>query len=190
MEFGLLGPLTVRNGDMLLDIPQGKPRAVLAVLLARTGQVVPAAELIELIWDGSPPRTAPATLPNYVTKLRRAIGGPSQARIRTSQPGYLIETTPDELDLTMFEALCRDGHRAVGQREWELAAAQLRAALALWRGRPFIDIPCPPLAMTEVPRLEELRASALEDRIDADMHLGRHHEVIAELMMFVATGRP
>jgi DNA-binding SARP family transcriptional activator len=189
MEFGLLGPLTVRHGVRLLDIPRGKPRAVLAVLLSRTGQVVPADELMELIWDGRPPPSARPTLHNHVKRLRRALGEPAQARVRTSMPGYLVETGPDELDLTRFGTLCGDGRKAGEVGEWARAAEQFRAALSLWRGRPLLDICCPLLAVSEVPRLEELRASALENRIDADLHLGRHHEVIAELQQFAAGER-
>jgi DNA-binding SARP family transcriptional activator len=189
MEFGLLGPLTVRRGEASLEIPQGKPRALLAVLLSRTGRVVSADELMELIWNGSPPPSSRATLQNHVKRLRHALGEPTQARVRTSPPGYVIETGPDELDVTRFGALCREGREAAGRGEWARAGTQLRAALSLWRGRPLLDISCPLLTVSEVPPLEELRASALEDRIDADLHLGRHHEVIAELRQLAASER-
>ena len=106
-----------------------------------------------------------------------------------SPPGYVIETGPDELDVTRFGALCREGREAAGRGEWARAGTKLRAALSLWRGRPLLDISCPLLTVSEVPPLEELRASALEDRIDADLHLGRHHEVIAELRQLAASER-
>jgi DNA-binding SARP family transcriptional activator len=189
MEFGLLGPLTVRHGDRLLAIPKGKPRAVLAALLVHSGRVVPADELIDLLWNGSPPPSARATLLNHVKRLRRALGGPTQARVRTSSPGYLVEAGPGELDLASFGELCAEGRRALRRGDWERAASHLTAALSLWRGQPLLDVHCPRLTVGEVPRLEQLRASALEDRIEADLHLGRHHEVITELQQLAASER-
>jgi DNA-binding SARP family transcriptional activator len=189
VEFCLLGPLIVRSGDTVLPIPQGKQRAVLAVLLVRAGQVVPAYELAELIWDGAPPRSARVTLQNYVKRLRQALGEAGQARIRTRDAGYLIEARPGELDLLRFNALCGMGHAAARQGEWDRAALQLRAALALWRGQPFVDVSCQLLAASETPRLAELRITALEDRIAADLHLGRHAQVIPELQQLALAER-
>ena len=189
MEFCLLGPLVVRSGEELLPVAQGKQRAVLAALLVRAGKVVPAYELTELIWDGAPPRSARVTLQNYVKRLRQALGEAGPARIRTRGPGYLIETQPGELDLHRFSTLCGTGRAAVGHGEWERAALQLRAALSLWRGQPFVDVSCPMLAARETPPLAELRMAALEDRIDADLHLGRHAQVIPELQQLAVAER-
>jgi len=189
VEFCLLGPLVVRSGDAVVPIPQGKQRAVLAVLLVRAGQVVPASELAELIWDGAPPRSARVTLQNYVKRLRQALGESGQTRIRTRDAGYLIEASVGELDLLRFPALCDMGRAAAAKGEWDRAALQLRAALALWRGQPFVDVSCQLLAASETPRLAELRIAALEKRIAADLHLGRHAQVIPELQQLALAER-
>jgi DNA-binding SARP family transcriptional activator len=189
VEFCLLGPLVVRSDGMLLPIAQGKQRAVLAALLVRAGKVVPAYELTELIWEGAPPRSARVTLQNYVKRLRQALGDVGPTRIRTRGPGYLIDTRPGELDLHRFSALCGTGRAAATQDDWDRAALQLRAALSLWRGQPFVDVSCPLLAARETPPLAELRMAALEDRMDADLHLGRHAHVIPELQQLAAAER-
>jgi DNA-binding SARP family transcriptional activator len=186
MEFGLLGRLVVRCGQTVLPVPAGKQRAVLAVLLVRTGQVVPIDEMIELIWAGSPPRSARVTLYNHVKRLRQILAGALVAPVRTSGSGYLIETGPGELDLTSFHALHTAGRMAARQRDWATASAQLGEALSLWRGRPLEDIACPSLTDIEVPHLLALRQAALEDRIDADLHSGRHRAVLPELRRLAA----
>jgi DNA-binding SARP family transcriptional activator/Tfp pilus assembly protein PilF len=189
VEFCLIGPLVVRSGQAVLPIPQGKQRAVLAVLLVRAGQVVPAFELAQLIWDGAPPRSARVTLQNYVKRLRQALGESGQTRIRTRDAGYLIEARPGELDLLRFATLCDMGRAATGKGDWDRAAVQLRAALALWRGQPFVDVSCQLLAASETPRLAEMRIAALEERIAADLHLGRHAQVIPELQQLALAER-
>jgi len=186
VEFCLLGPLVVRSDDRLLSIPHGKQRTLLAALLAHAGEVIPADELAELLWDGSPPLSARVTLQNYVKRLRQALGPLGQARLRTHRPGYLIDASADEVDLLRFGALCAAGHAAARQGDWNQAAAQLRTALDLWRGQPFTDVPSDLLALTEGPRLNEMRVDALETRIDADIHLGEHVQVIGELGRLVA----
>jgi DNA-binding SARP family transcriptional activator len=186
VEFCLLGPLAVRSGDRLLSIPHGKQRTLLAALLAHAGEVIPADELAELLWEGRPPLSARATLQNYVKRLRQALGPLGQARLRTHRPGYVIDASADEVDLLRFGALCAAGHVAARQGDWNQAAARLRAALALWRGQPFTGVPSELLALTESPRLNEMRLDALETSIDAEMHLGRHVQVADELRQLVA----
>jgi len=188
MQFGLLGRLDVRDGNTVLPVPSGKQRAILAVLLLRNGQVVDIDEMIELIWAGDPPRSARVTLYNHVRRLRQVLAGAGQAApLQTHGSGYFIETPPDTVDVMRFLALQAAGHAAHSEQDWPLAAARLRAALALWRGQPLMDIPCPPLADTEVPYLLALRIAALEDRIDADLQLGRHREVLPELHRLAGT---
>ena len=187
MQFGLLGRLDVRDGDRVLPVPSGKQRAILAVLLLRNGQVVDIDEMIELIWAGDPPRSARVTLYNHVRRLRQVLAGTGQAPLQTRGAGYLIETPPDTVDVARFLALHASGHAAHSKQDWPLAATRLGAALALWRGQPLMDIPCPPLADAEVPYLLALRIAALEDRIDADLQLGRHREVLPELQRLAGT---
>jgi DNA-binding SARP family transcriptional activator len=151
------------------------------VLLMRSGQVVTADELMDLIWDGAPPRAARPTLHNYVKRLRQALGPDGPGRIRTAGPGYLIRLAPGELDLTRFAALCAAGREAMAGQDWSQASARLGAALSLWRGYPLMDIECLRLTVSAVPHLLEQKVSAVEDRIEADLHLGRHRQVIHEL---------
>ena len=146
-----------------------------------TDELSRPVELAELIWEGRPPRSARPTLHNYVKRLRHALGEPGKTLIQTRPPGYLIAAEPGDVDVIRFAALCGSGKEAARRGYWDQAAAQLQVALSMWRGQPFVDIPCGLLADSEVPRLAELRAAALEDRIDADLHLGRHHQVIGEL---------
>ncbi len=186
MEFGLLGPLVVRPGASPIVVSAGKQRVLLAVLLLRANRVVSSADLAAAVWEGSPPETARVTLQNYVKRLRQALGPAGYERIVTQSAGYLIEVGPGELDLARFEELQAAGLAAASAGAWERASAQLGAALALWRGPPLADVPSQLLALAEVPRLVEMRLEMLEARIDADLHLGRHREVIPELQSLAA----
>jgi DNA-binding SARP family transcriptional activator/tetratricopeptide (TPR) repeat protein len=118
-------------------------------------------------------------------RLRRTLGPAQAARIVTQPPGYLIEAAPAELDLTRFTDLSTSGQEAAKNGHWENAAEQLGAALSLWRGRPFVDVPSDRLALREGPRLEETRLQCLEARLEADLHLGRHASVVGELLGLV-----
>jgi DNA-binding SARP family transcriptional activator/Tfp pilus assembly protein PilF len=186
VEFGLLGPLVVRASGSRVTVSAGKQRVLLAALLLRGNQVVPAADLTRFVWEGGPPGTARVTLQNYVKRLRQALGPSGYQRIVTRPAGYLIEVGAGELDVAQFGVLQAAGQAAARAGAWERASAQLAEALALWRGQPLADVPSQVLAMAEVPRLTEMRLDALEARIDADLHLGRHHEVVAELQSLAA----
>jgi DNA-binding SARP family transcriptional activator len=186
VEFGLLGPLVVGVGGSRVPVSAGKQRVLLATLLLRANQVVSAAELAEVMWEGRPPETARVTLQNYVKRLRQALGPAGYERIVTRPAGYLIEVGPGELDVAQFSELEQAGRAAARAAVWTDAVAQLGAALALWRGAPLADVPSQVLAQAEVPRLTEMRLGTLEARIDADLHLGRHREVIAELQALTA----
>jgi DNA-binding SARP family transcriptional activator len=181
VEFGLLGPLMISDGGNRVTVSAGKQRVLLAALLLRANQVVPAAELGAFIWEGRPPGTARVTLQNYVKRLRQALGPAGPQRIVTRPAGYLIDVRPGELDVARFGELRSAGRAAARSGSWDAASVKLNAALDLWRGRPLVDVPSQLLAVTEVPRLAELRLETLEARIDADLHLGRHQEVIAQL---------
>jgi DNA-binding SARP family transcriptional activator/Tfp pilus assembly protein PilF len=185
MEFCLLGPLAVRVGGALIQVQPGKQRAVLAVLLLNANQVVPVDELAETLWGSAPP-SARVTVRNYVKRLRHALGDAERARISTQPRGYLISVDAGELDVTRFEALLGTARAAARDGSWDAAAGQARAALALWRGEPLADVESEVLALREVPRLAEMRLEAMETRVDADLHLGRHAEVIGELRQLVA----
>jgi DNA-binding SARP family transcriptional activator len=186
MEFCLLGPLTVRRGDTVLSLPAGKQRALLAALLLKANRVVPAEELAEALWGTAPPPSARVSVQNYVVRLRKVLGEEGHSRIGTRPRGYVISAAAGELDLTRFEGLVGTARQAARDGSWESAAAQARAALALWRGEPLADVGSELLAAREAPRLAELRLQALETRIDADLHLDRPGEVIGELRQLVA----
>jgi DNA-binding SARP family transcriptional activator len=181
IEFGLLGPLMVRCGGTVIPVQRGHQRALLATLLLAADRVVSAEEIAEALWGTAPPPSAPVTIRNYVKRLRQALGDAGRTRISTQPRGYLINVGVGELDSLRFEALLKSARSAARDGCWDTAADQVRVALALWRGEPLADVESDALALREVPRLAELRLQALEVRIDADLHLGCHAEVIAEL---------
>ena len=186
LEFCLLGPLVVRCGGVVLPVPRGKQRAVLAVLLLNAGRVVSVGEIAETLWGPAPLPSAPATVRNYVKRLRRVLAGAGQARIVTRPPGYVIRVDPGELDVARFEALLEGAREAALDGSWTAVAARARQALALWQGEPLADVESAALAVREVPRLAELRLQAAELRMDAELRLGRHGVVIAELERMAA----
>jgi peptide/nickel transport system substrate-binding protein len=172
LEFRILGPLEVANGDGSLALPAGKPRALLAILLLSRGQVVSVDRLVDELWGERPPPTAAKNVQGYVARLRRALG---DGALLTQAPGYALRV--ESLDAARFQMLVEEARH----QEPAAAAPQLEEALALWRGPPLADFAYEPFAQDEIRRLEELRLSALEDRIEADLALGRHEEVVAEL---------
>jgi len=186
MRFELLGP--VRLGDDhsgSREIRGEMPRTVLALLLLNANAVVSADELMETVWAGNAPASARESLQNHVMRLRRTLGDEGGARIRAVAPGYLIQVEPGEFDLEVFEALCASGAQSLSDWQWASASGDLTAALALWRGRPAADVP----AVSGHPRIREAiesRLEALEGRIEADLELGRHREVVGELSVLVA----
>jgi DNA-binding SARP family transcriptional activator len=154
-----------------------KQRALLALLLLHANRVVSRDRLIDELWDGSPPDTASTALQVHVSQLRKALG---RDAIVTQAPGYMVSVEPGALDLQQFELLIEEAHDS----DATTAAEKLRVALALWRGPPFADLD-DSLARPERSELEERHASALERRIDADLELGRHGEVVSELEALV-----
>jgi ABC-type transport system substrate-binding protein/DNA-binding SARP family transcriptional activator/streptogramin lyase len=172
LEFRILGPLEVASGDGPLDLPAGKPRALLAVLLLSEGEVVSVDRLVDELWGGRPPPTAGKNVQGYVRRLRRVLGAEA---LVTQAPGYALRL--DGLDATRFQALVEEARH----EEPAAAAPRLREALALWRGPPLAEFAYEPFAQDEIRRLEELRLAALEDRIEADLALGRHEQVVTEL---------
>jgi YVTN family beta-propeller protein len=182
MEFRLLGQLEVWSEGRRLQLGTGRQRALLALLLLHANEVVATDRLIDLLWAGSPPTTASKVLQNLVSQLRRAIGdGADGAQLVTQAPGYVLRVDRDAIDARRFERLVEEGRRALSAGATAEAAERLREALVLWRGPPLNEFTYEPFAKSEVDRLDELRLRALEDRIEADLALGRQHEVLAEL---------
>lgn len=181
----VLGPLRVQCGSDVLPVNAAKHRILLAALLLNANHVVSGDELADTIWDGAPPRSAWTTTRGYVKRLRQKLGLVVSARIVTRSPGYLIELAADELDLLRFSALYRQASVATQQASWETASALLCDAISLWQGPALADVPSDTLRR-EIPSLEEMRLQALDWRIDADLHLGRHAELVPELQALTA----
>jgi WD40 repeat protein/DNA-binding SARP family transcriptional activator len=186
MEFGLLGPLAVRRDGVLVPVPQGKQRVLLASLLLNAGEALSVDDLARTLWGGCPPPSARVTIQNYVMRLRKVLDDQGGTRIVTHARGYSIAVTDGELDVARFRACLAASREAARRGTWEAAAAQARAALALWRGEPLADVESPVLAARDVPRLSEMRLQALETRIDADLRMGRDEELTAELRQLTA----
>jgi peptide/nickel transport system substrate-binding protein len=178
MEFRLLGPFQASERGRPLEVGVGKQRALLALLLLRAGEVVSTYRLIDALWDEDPPASALNSVHVYVSNLRKALGS---GRLETRGHGYMLALESEQLDLGRFERLLGEGRKCLAKGEADRAADALRAALALWGGPPLSDFASEPFAQGEIARLEELHSAALEERIEADLALGRHAELISEL---------
>jgi DNA-binding SARP family transcriptional activator len=179
MEFGLLGPLEVRGEVGPLELGQRKQRALLAMLLLQANRTVSRERLIDGLWGESPPETAVTSVQVYVSRLRKSL---PDGVLLTRPPGYVVQVEPEEVDLLRFERLVADARGGAPAR----AAALLREALGLWRGPPLVEFAQEPFARVEAGRLEELRLAALEQRVEADLALGRHADLVAELEALIA----
>jgi DNA-binding SARP family transcriptional activator len=179
MEFRLLGPLEVAGADGAVELGGTKQRALLAMLLLHAGEVVSSDRLIDTLWGDSPPLTAGKSIQVYVSRLRKTLA--DDDRIVTRPPGYVLYVEPDELDLARFEQLVTEARAAPPEQ----ASTRLSEALSLWRGPPLADLEYETFAQPEIARLEEMRLAALEQRIEADLALGRHADLVPELETLV-----
>lgn len=177
-EFRILGPFEVCENGQSLPVGSGKQRALLVLLLLNGGEIVSRDRLIDALWGESPPASAPNSVHIYVSQLRKVLG---DACLVTRGHGYVLVLEPGQLDLDRFERMLDEGRKLLARGDAEGAGEGLRAALALWRGAPLVDFATEPFAQREIARLEELRLAALEARIEADLTLGRHTELIGEL---------
>jgi predicted ATPase/DNA-binding SARP family transcriptional activator len=182
-RFGLLGPLTASVNATPIALGGQKRRALLAVLLLEPNQVVSRDRLIDALWGEEPPDTARNTIQVYVSQLRKLL---PDGTLETAPPGYRLSVEPDSVDVFEFVRLSEEGRTALATGDAATAAETLRTALELWRGAPLADLAWEPFAQTEVVRLEELRVAAFEDRIEADLQLGKHGQLVAELERLVA----
>jgi DNA-binding SARP family transcriptional activator len=186
MDFRLLGPLEVRDAGRPLRIGGAKERALLALLLLNANHLVPADRLIDELWGEEHPESARSSLQVRVSNLRRALRVARDDRVVSLPMGYLIRLEQDELDVHRFERLLAEAEEAFARREAAPARESLGDALALWRGPALADFAYEPFAQVPAARLEELRLMALERRIDADLELGRHAELVGELEELIA----
>ncbi|QMU70579.1 BTAD domain-containing putative transcriptional regulator [Streptacidiphilus sp. P02-A3a] len=186
MRFNLLGPLSVDDGrGEPVALPAGIPRTVLAVLLLNANQAVSGEKLAQAVWGEERPAATTAGLRNHVSRLRRQLG-PAAGRVLTVPDlGYLAQVGDGELDTRVFTDTCAEGRRALHAGDNAAARDTLATALALWRGEPLSDLPTSADAAAEIQRLEETRLLALEGRIEADLRLGRHSELVAETQSLV-----
>jgi DNA-binding SARP family transcriptional activator/ABC-type branched-subunit amino acid transport system substrate-binding protein len=182
VEFRMLGPLEVVEGDRRRPLGGPKQRAVLAILLLHRGEVVSTDRLIDELWGERPPSKATKTVQVYVSNLRKALGN---GQLVTEGGGYLLRTATGQLDLDRFEALVAEGRQALREGKAQIGRDRLRQALALWRGRPLEDFAYQGFAQSAIAQLEEQRLAALVDRIDADLVLGEHAALLPELESLV-----
>ncbi|MFB7248832.1 hypothetical protein CW362_30630 [Streptomyces populi] len=198
MNIELLGTLDVRENGVSITPTAPKPRQVLALLALHADQVVSVAALTEELWGSTPPRSARTTLQTYVLQLRELItaalerGRPEEGKRRTAKNvlatlpgGYLLDSGEGTSDVREFERLAGVGYRAIDAGDFQGAVRQLRKGLELWTGPAFADVQLGEVLQMEAKRLDETRLCALDQRIEADLRLGRHRDLLAELTVLV-----
>jgi DNA-binding SARP family transcriptional activator len=182
-EYRILGPLEASVDGRPVALGGARQRGLLAILLTRANEVVSSDRLIDELWGGNPPETAANAVQGYVYQLRKVLGAEA---IATRANGYVVAVGDDGLDLHRLERLMDTGREALEAGDAARAGSVLREALGLWRGPPLADFEFEPFAQAEIARLEELRLAALERRIDADLRLARHLDLVPELENLVA----
>lgn len=185
LRYRILGTFEMTHGDQVRTPGAPKARQVLSLLLLRSNQVVSVPTLIEELWGTHPPRSAVSTTQTYIYQLRRCLAA-GDGGIRTRPPGYLLRTEPGELDVADFVHAAGKAHEALEAGQDARAAQYARDALALWRGPALGGVDCGPHLRGQLVHLEEKRNRVLELRVQADMKLGRHRELIGELRELVA----
>ena len=200
MDFRILGSLEVCDRDRTVRLGGDKQRALLAVLLLHANEVVSADRLIDDLWGARPPPAALKALQAHISRLRKALdakGGAllddngdqspegSDRVLITRGHGYLLRVARGELDLDRFRASVEEGREALAAGEAGRAAAILRAGLALWRGPPLAEFAYQAFAQTAIAELDDLHLSALEERVEADLALGRQRDLVGELTSLV-----
>ncbi|MEZ0285907.1 MAG: BTAD domain-containing putative transcriptional regulator, partial [Thermoleophilia bacterium] len=182
MEIRTLGPLEVLDGGEPVALGGRKQRALLAVLALSPGRAVSAARLIDDLWGEEAPDTAPKMVQIHVSQLRKVL--PPDVLL-TRAPGYLLDVAPAQVDAFRAEELLRAGREALASGDPGSASERLGEALALWRGPALAEF-AEPFAAGEARRLEELHLALLEERIEAELALGRHTEVVGEIEALIA----
>jgi DNA-binding SARP family transcriptional activator/class 3 adenylate cyclase len=183
VEFRILGPLEVVDNGREVTPVRPKQRALLALLLLRANEVVSNDELVEALWGEAPPATAHTALHGHVSSLRKLLGSKA---IQTKRAGYVLQLRPDQIDMRRFESLAEAARR---ERNAARRSELLTSALSLFRGEPLSDFRYEGFAREEAARIEEMRLGALEERIEAELELGQHLDLIPELERLVSTNR-
>jgi class 3 adenylate cyclase len=179
LQFRVLGSLEVADNGSPVELRRHKPRALLALFLLHANEPLSTDRLVDALWGEQAPARAVGSLQNYVSQLRKLLG---PELIVSSPGGYTLRIDEEQLDLTRFERLVAQSRGT----ETAERAARLAEALDFWRGEPLAEFRFEPFAQTEIPRLEELRLSTVEERIEADLALGRHAQLVSELESLVA----
>jgi DNA-binding SARP family transcriptional activator/ABC-type branched-subunit amino acid transport system substrate-binding protein len=183
IEFRILGPVEVAVGGETVALAGGKQRALLALLLLHANEVVATERLVEELWHGRPSATAVKSVQLYVSQLRKVLG----EQVLVTQPaGYLLAVDEGQIDARRAERRLAEARRALADGDPSTASRLLAEALALWRGRPLADFAYEDFAQAEIGRLDELRLALLEERVEADLALGRHADLVVELEALVA----
>lgn len=198
MEIDVLGPLSARLGGQAITPSAAKPRKVFAMLALHANEVVPIGSLQTELWGDDIPRSASTTLQTYVFHLRNLIGDALRTapagidrdpkKILVTRPGgYLLNSEGGTVDVLEFERMAEAGHRAREDGDHALASDLFRRALAQWKGGALLDVRVGPMLEIELHRLDEARLNVLDRCIDADLRLGRHHELLGEVTALVTS---
>ncbi|MFE3326084.1 BTAD domain-containing putative transcriptional regulator [Streptomyces sp. NPDC059176] len=197
MEVDVLGPLSVSQESASIVPTASKPRTVLALLAVRANRFVALSSLMDELWIAEKPPSARTAMQSYILHLRKKIAAGSKRRPDGSVPeakdvlvtmpgGYLLKAADDHVVLDNFEVLAAAGHRAREQGDFQAASENFARALGLCRGRTLADVQVGPHLRMEVERIEEARLNVLDRRIESDLRLGRHHELLSELRSIIA----
>ncbi|MFE9253837.1 BTAD domain-containing putative transcriptional regulator [Streptomyces sp. NPDC006879] len=195
MDISVLGPFRATQNGVPLHLTAVKPRKVFALLALQADQVVSVDSLVEEVWGESPPRSVQTTLQTYILQIRHLIAGAlaedpltaaglalgAKSVLVTEPGGYRLDSQGGLIDVLEYDALSTAGHRALEHGDWVEASSYLGRALSLWHGKALADVQHGPLLEVEATRLDESKMSVLHRRIEADLRLGRHHELIGEL---------
>jgi len=187
MNFGILGATEVRDEARRVELPTGRARSLLALLVLHAGEPVAAERIIDELWGEDPPRTAGTVVQGLISRLRRSLepgrakGGPS-AILKTAGTGYCLAIAPESIDANRFKGLLDRARAATPEERSEILAA----ALGMWRGPALADFTYEPFAQRAIATLEELRTQAIEDRVEAELSLRRGGDLVAELKEVIA----
>ncbi|MFJ9559429.1 BTAD domain-containing putative transcriptional regulator [Streptomyces fuscichromogenes] len=194
MDFQLLGPFEATLRGQSVVPTAGKPRRILALLALHPGKVLPVSTLMDELWGANPPASALTTLQTYILQLRRRLGtamgpdasGTAKDVLTTRHGGYALQIESACTDVRKYEQLAASAQSAFEKNRDEQASATFSEALSLWQGPALVDVPVGPVLEIEVMRLEESRLVTTERRIDADLRLGKHSRLIAELFDLIS----
>ncbi|CAL9391801.1 AfsR/SARP family transcriptional regulator [Streptomyces sp. Tu 3180] len=191
MEFRVLGPLSICDGECHKTPTAPKQRQLLSLLALNANHVVSVTQILEEIWEYRPPSSAVAAVHTYVMQLRRALDGARRGpgrkpgRLQTHEQGYQLKLGSGELDLDRYEQQVRAARATLEAGEYAEAVEQLRAAEMMWTGPMLVDVPTGPWLRAAIEVVERDRLDVVHQRLRAELHLGRHHEVLGELTSLV-----